>query len=53
MARNLSTKTVHELRQIAISYGANPKRLYGTSRQALIVIINRLEGIKKAGLNRI
>lgn len=37
--RFLSKKNTNELREIAVQLGADRKRLYGTSKQALITII--------------
>lgn len=45
--RNLSKKNTNELREIAVSLGADRKRLYGTSKQALIIIIYNLEKEKR------
>lgn len=44
MKRSLSKMSVNELREVAVSLGAERKRLYGCSKQALIVVINKLEG---------
>ena len=33
----------NELRELAVSLGADRKKLYGTSRQALIIIIDKLK----------
>jgi len=38
----------NELRDLAVGLGADRKKLYGTSRQSLIVIINSLEKRRKA-----
>lgn len=43
MKRNLSKLNTNELREIAVAAGADRRRLYGTSKQALIVIINGIE----------
>ena len=48
MKRNLSKLNTNELREIAVAAGADRRRLYGTSKQALIVIINGLEDKKEA-----
>lgn len=40
MKRKLNT---NELREIAVSLGADRKKLYGTSRTALVVIIDKLK----------
>lgn len=42
----MSKMNVNELRELAVSLGADRKRLYGTSKQALIIIISDLK--KKA-----
>lgn len=44
----LSKMNVNELRDLAVSLGADKSKLYGTSRQALIVIIDKL---KRQGTN--
>lgn len=43
MKRSLSKMNTNELRDLAVSLGADRKKLYGTSKQSLVVIINRLE----------
>ncbi len=43
MKRSLSKMNANELRKLAVSLGADEKKLYGTSKQSLIVIINSLE----------
>lgn len=42
-----SKMNTNQLRDLAVSLGADRKKLYGTSRQSLILIIGDLE--KKAG----
>lgn len=37
---------INELRELAVSLGAERKRLYGTSRMALLLIIKDLENKK-------
>lgn len=44
----LSKMDVNELRDLAVSLGADKSKLYGTSKQALIVIIDKL---KRQGTN--
>lgn len=44
----LSKMNINELRDYAVSLGAEKSKLYGTSRQALIVIIDKL---MKEGVN--
>lgn len=39
----ISKMNTNELRELAISLGADRKKLYGTSRQALIIIIDKLK----------
>lgn len=39
----LSKMNVNELREIAVNLGADRKKLFGTSRQALVIIISQLE----------
>lgn len=48
MKRRLSKLNTNELRDIAVAAGADRKKLYGTSKQALIIIINDLEAKKEA-----
>lgn len=45
MKRKLNT---NELREIAVSLGADKKKLYGTSRTALVIIIDNLKKGAKA-----
>jgi len=44
---SLSKKNTNELREIAVAAGADRKKLYGTSKQALIIIINNLKKEEK------
>jgi hypothetical protein len=45
--RSLSKMNTNELRDYAVSLGADKKDLYGTSKQSLIILINQIEkGIK-------
>jgi hypothetical protein len=41
--KKISKMNTNELRELAVSLGADKKRLYGTSRQTLIVIIDKLK----------
>lgn len=34
---------INQLREYAVKLGADKKKLYGTSRQALLLVISRLE----------
>ena len=43
MKRNLSKMNTNQLRDLAVSLGADRKKLYGTSKQALIFTIWNLE----------
>lgn len=43
MKRNLSKMNTNQLRDLAVSLGADKKKLYGTSKQALIILIHKLE----------
>ena len=43
MKCSLSKMNTNELRDLAVSLGADRKKLYGTSKQALILIIGDLE----------
>lgn len=43
MKRSLSKMNVNELRELAVSLGADRKKLNGTSKQALIILIGKLE----------
>lgn len=38
-----SQMSVNQLRELAVSLGADKKKLYGTSKMGLIIIINKLE----------
>ena len=38
----LSKMNINELREYAVSLGADRKKLYGSSKNALIIIINKL-----------
>ena len=40
--KKLSKMNTNELREYAVSLGADRKKLYGTSKNALIIIINKL-----------
>ena len=42
MAKPMNKMNINELREIAVSLGADRKRLYGTSKTALIFIIDTL-----------
>lgn len=46
MKESMSKKNVNELRAIAVSLGADEKSLYGTSKTALIIIIDQLKRTK-------
>jgi hypothetical protein len=39
--KGLSKLNTNQLRDLAVEMGANPKELYGTSKQALIIIIHQ------------
>ena len=43
MKRSLSKMNTNQLRDLAVSLGADRKKLYGTSKQSLIFIIHELE----------
>ena len=43
----LSKLNVNELRALAVNLGADPKKLYGTSRQALLLVIRDLKTEQK------
>lgn len=43
MKKSLSKMNTNQLRELAVSLGADRKRLYGTSKQALIIIIGELK----------
>ena len=47
MKRNLSKMNANELRELAVSLGADRKTLYGTSKQVLIIKIHKLESEAK------
>lgn len=46
MKKSLNSLKIDELRNIAVELGADRKTLYGTSKQALIIKIDRLKGDK-------
>lgn len=50
MKRSLSKMNTNQLRDLAVSLGANKKKLYGTSKQSLIIIISELEKEEKYGV---
>ena len=43
MKRNLNKMNTNQLRELAVSLGADRKKLYGTSKQSIIITISRLE----------
>lgn len=45
MERNIpmSKRSINELREIAVSLGADKKTLYGTSKTAMIFVIDQLK----------
>ena len=43
MKRNLSKLNTNQLRDLAVSLGADRKKLYGTSKQSIILTIWELE----------
>lgn len=43
MKKALSKMNIKELRELAVKLGADEKKLFGTSKTAMVVIINRLE----------
>ena len=43
MKKGLSAMNTNQLRDLAVELGLDRKRLYGTSKQALIIIISRAE----------
>ena len=43
MEKRLSDMNTNELRDLAVELGADRKKLYGTSKMALIILINHLE----------
>ena len=49
MTRKAKMNT-NELREMAVALGADRKRLYGTSRQAMLIVISNLE--KQAQANK-
>ena len=42
MEMKLSKMNTNQLRDLAVQLGADRKKLYGTSKQALIILINKL-----------
>lgn len=49
MKKSLSKMTANELRDMAASLGADKKKLYGTSKQSLIITIHELQNAKQKG----
>lgn len=47
MKRSLSKMNTNQLRELAVSLGADRKKLYGTSKQSLILVIWELEKNQK------
>jgi len=45
-----SKMNTNQLREYAVSLGADRKKLYGTSRQSLLIIISNLENQKKEAI---
>lgn len=43
MKHNLTKMNTNDLRDLAVSLGADRNKLYGTSKQSLIIIIHKLE----------
>ena len=43
MKASLSKMNTNQLRELAVSLGADRKRLYGTSKQALILTVQKLQ----------
>lgn len=43
MTKPISKMNINELREVAVSIGADRKKLYGTSRTAMLIIIDRLK----------
>lgn len=43
MKKSLSRMNTNELRDLAVELGADRKKLYGTSKQSLILTIDRTE----------
>lgn len=43
MKRSLSSMNTNQLRELAVELGFDRKKLYGTSKQALIIMISRAE----------
>lgn len=41
--KKIKEMNINELRDLAVSLGADKKRLYGTSRQSMILIIDNLK----------
>lgn len=39
----ISKMNVNELRELAVSLGADRKKLYGTSRMSLMIIVDQLK----------
>lgn len=52
MKQSLSKMKTDQIRELAASLGADKKRLYGTSKTALIVMIHQLESKSKETVNQ-
>lgn len=53
MKQSLSKMKIDQLRELAASLGADKKKLYGTSKTTLIVIIHKLESENKGTPNKL
>ena len=47
MTKSMSKMNVNELREIAVSLGADRRKLYGTSKTAMMFIIDTLKREKQ------
>ena len=52
MKKGLSSKNINQLRDLAVELGYDRKKLYGTSKQALIIMISRAERNEDRMLNK-
>lgn len=50
MNKSKSKMNTNELRELAVSLGADRKKLYGTSRQSILLIISQLEKEARAAV---
>lgn len=52
MKKSLSSMNTNQLRELAVELGFDRKKLYGTSKQALIIMISKAERNEDRMLNK-